>query len=544
MMHRLALTGAFAVALAASAAQAAPSHWLQTWGAPPAPAMATSPIPGTASPALEGQTLLQVVRISAGGRRVRVRFTNEYGQIPLAIGAARVALLGPDGAPLPGGDRTLTFGGLSAISVPVGAPMLSDPVDLPVKALGSLQVALYIAGKAPACTCHVTGGERVKVSRPGDFTQAPFTPVMTGGSAPIYRAYLSGVEVEDATPRPVIVTFGDSITDGYQSTIGANRRWPDRLAERLVAADPRRPAAVVNEGLSGNQVLTTGPIVAFGQSALTRFDRDVLSVPGATHLIVLEGVNDLGMGGAHPPSASSLIAGYRQIIARAHGQGITVIGGTIVPYEGAAYFKPEGEAVRAEVNRWIRTSGEFDGVVDFDTAIRDPAKPTKMRADLQSGDWLHPNDAGYRVMGDAVDLGLFPGPLSMAAAALPGLDAWYVYMRAHDHAALWELLHPDAVFESPVVHTPQRGRDITFKYLASADAVLGGPSFRYVGEWRNETSAVLEFMTEIEGVTINGIDMMTFSEDGEKIIHFKVMVRPLKAINLLHRLMGEQLTKG
>lgn len=411
MMFRLALLGALALGgSAAQAAGAAPAHWVQTWGAPPAPAMATSPIPGTASPALEGQTLVQVLRISAGGRRVRVRFTNEYGQTPLAIGAARVAVLDADGAPVAGAGRALTFGGLPTISVPVGAPMVSDPVDLAVKALGSLQVALYIAGKAPACTCHVTGGQSVKVSPPGDFTQAPFTPVMTGGAAPVYRAYLSGVEVEEgAGHRPVIVAFGDSITDGYQSTNGANRRWPDRLAERLVAADPRRPAAVVNEGLSGNQVLAEGRIVAFGQSALTRFDRDVLSVPGATHLIVLEGVNDLGMGGAHPPAAAQLIAGYRQIIARAHAHGLAVIGGTIVPYGGAAYFKPEGEAVRSEVNRWIRTGGEFDGIVDFDAATRDPANPVRMRADLQSGDWLHPNDAGYRVMGDTVDLNLFRG---------------------------------------------------------------------------------------------------------------------------------------
>ena len=405
LMQRLALVAA--LALATSTAQAAPTRWVQTWGASPAPPMATSPLPGTATPALEGQTLVQVMRVSAGGRRLRVRFTNEYGQIPLNIGAARVAVLGADGAIPTSGGVALTFGGLSSISVPVGAPMLSDPVDLPMKALGSLQVALYIAGKAPGCTCHISGGQRVMVSPPGDFTRTPFTPVMTGGAAPTYRAYISGIEVEASAPRSVIVAFGDSITDGYKSTDGANRRWPDRLAERLAAADSRRPAAVVNAGLSGNQVLAEGRIVAFGQSALTRFDRDVLSVAGATHLIVLEGVNDLGMGGAHPPSAAQLIAGYRQIIARAHDHGITAIGATIVPYEGAAYFKPEGEAVRQEVNRWIRTGGEFDGVIDFDAVTRDPAKPTRMRADLQSGDWLHPNDAGYRVMGEAVDLKLF-----------------------------------------------------------------------------------------------------------------------------------------
>jgi lysophospholipase L1-like esterase len=239
---------------------------------------------------------------------------------------------------------------------------------------------------------------------PGDTTSdaGPITGPAT------YRAFLSGVEVESAAaPAPVIVAFGDSITDGFQSTTGTDRRWPDRLAERLAAKKPGRPLGVVNAGIGGNRVLSNGAIAVFGQSALTRFDRDVLSVPGVTHVIVLEGVNDLGSSKTNPPTAEALIGGYRQIIARGHAHGLKVIGATILPYGGAAYFGEPGEAARQAVNHWIRDSHAFDAVIDLDAAIRDPARPERMRADLQSGDWLHPNDAGYRVMGDAVDLSLF-----------------------------------------------------------------------------------------------------------------------------------------
>lgn len=402
---RLALLGL--IALGATAAHAEPGRWVQSWGASPAPpSNVPAAPPPLGTPVFEEQTIVQVVRISAGGQRLRVRFTNEYGRTPLNIGAARVALLGADGKPLAGSEKALSFGGLAAIAVPPGAPMLSDPVDLPASALGSVQVALYLPGKTPDCTCHAAGGPTALVSPPGDYTQRPFTPVAKP-SGP-FRAYLSGVEVESAQRGPVIVAFGDSITDGYLTT-GANGRWPDRLAERLHEKNPRRPAAVVNAGLSGNQLLADGRMAIFGQSALTRFDRDVLSVPGATHLIVLEGVNDLGGGLTNPPSAATLIAAYRQLIDRAHAHGLKAIGGTILPYEGAAYHRPEGEAVRQEVNAWIRSGKGFDGVIDFDAAMRDPAQPNRLRKELQSGDWLHPNAAGYRAMGEAIDLKLFEG---------------------------------------------------------------------------------------------------------------------------------------
>ncbi len=399
-MRLTALLCAFV--LMAGGAEAATASWVGSWGASPALPMVAPPNnPARGTPTFNNQTVVQLVRLSAGGQRLRLRLSNEYGPKPLSIGAARVALVTADGAVIPGSERSVTFSGAATALIPAGAPMVSDPVALTTQPLARQRVSLYLPTDTNGCTCHMSGREFATVTA-GDTTQASPPPA----NGPIeYRAFLTEVDVEATTPiRPTIVTFGDSITDGYQSTPGSNHRWPDRLAERLDAA--KRPFAVVNAGIGGNRVLNDGLIAIFGQSALTRFDRDVLSVPGATHVTVLEGVNDLGMT-KPTPTATELIAGYRQIIARAHAHGLKVMGGTILPYGGAQYFSGAGEAERQKVNAWIRTSHEFDGVIDFDAAIRDPAKPDHMRADLQSGDWLHPNDAGYRVMGDAIDLKLF-----------------------------------------------------------------------------------------------------------------------------------------
>lgn len=387
------------LALAAGQAQAAAAgHWIASWAASPAlPMAAPANNPARGTPTFNNQTITQVVRLSAGGARLRIRLSNEYGPKPLAVGSVRVALIGPDGAAIAGSERAVTFSGASTATIPAGAPMVSDPVALAAKPLARLRVSLYLPADTGGCTCHMTGAELVSVA-PGDATQAP--PPAKGPAD--WRAFLSEVDVEAS--EPVIATFGDSITDGSHATDGANHRWPDRLAERLAASG--RPAAVVNTAISGNRMLSDGAIAIFGQSALARFDRDVLAVPGVTHVTVLEGVNDLGMG-KPPPAAEALIAGYRQLIARAHARGLKIIGATILPYAGASYFSAAGEAERQKVNAWIRASHEFDGVIDFDAVIRDPAKPDRMKADLQSGDWLHPNDAGYRVMGEAVDLALF-----------------------------------------------------------------------------------------------------------------------------------------
>lgn len=395
---------ACAVALVATGAQAATTRWIGSWGASPAmPMAAPANAPARGTPTFNNQTVVQTVRLSAGGARLRLRFSNEYGTHALAIGAVRVALVGDDGLMVAGSDRAVSFGGAATATVPPGAPLISDPVTLPTKALAKLRVSLFLPTDTNGCTCHMTGSELAQVL-PGDATQQTLGKL---AGPQTYRAFLTEVDVAATSPGPVVVAFGDSITDGYQTNVGANTRWPDRLADRLTAKAPGQPFGIVNAGIGGNRVMSDGVIAIFGQAALSRFDRDVLSVPGATHVVVLEGVNDLGASKTAPPTAETLIAGYRQLIERGHAHGLKMIGATILPYGGAAYFGAPGEIERQKINAWIRTSHAFDGVVDFDAATRDPAKPDRMRADLQSGDWLHPNDAGYRVMGDAVDLALF-----------------------------------------------------------------------------------------------------------------------------------------
>ena len=391
-------------ALIATGAQAATTRWIGSWGASPAmPMAAPANAPARGTPTFNNQTVVQVVRLSAGGARLRLRLSNEYGTHALAIGAVRIALVGDDGAMVAGSDRAVSFGGAATASLPPGAPLISDPVALPTKALAKLRVSLFLPTDTNGCTCHMSGSELAQVL-PGDAT----TQTLGKLSGPqTYRAFLTEIDVAATSPGPVVVAFGDSITDGYQTNVGANTRWPDRLADRMAAKAPGRSSGVVNAGIGGNRVMSDGVIAIFGQAALSRFDRDVLSVPGVSHVVVLEGVNDLGASKTDPPKAETLIAGYRQLIERGHTHGLKMIGATILPYGGAAYYAAPGEAERQKINAWIRTSHAFDGVVDFDAATRDPAKPERMRADLQSGDWLHPNDAGYRVMGDAVDLTLF-----------------------------------------------------------------------------------------------------------------------------------------
>lgn len=383
--------------------------WVGSWGASPlAPREGGGRFPG--SPSFDDQTVREIVRLSAGGDRLRLRLTNEYGTAPLAIGAARVAIVDDGGAIRRRTEHVVTFSGQPSTLIPAGAPMLSDPIDLAVDDLETIAISLYLPMPTGPCTCHQVGMQETMVSAPGDHTSGAFEPAETIQS----RAFLSGVEVlGDAAGA--IVAFGDSITDGVGSTNGANRRWPDFLAARL---DERRGPhfGVVNHGISGNQVLSDGA----GVSALARFDRDVLSVPGARYVIVFEGINDLGIGfgsfgGGAPGGAGqrmpvteqTMIAGYRQLIARAHSKGLKIYGATITPYRGASYFSDKGEEVREALNDWIRTSGEFDAVLDFDAVLRDPADPSQIADGLHAGDHLHGSDAGYEALGNSIDLKLF-----------------------------------------------------------------------------------------------------------------------------------------
>jgi len=413
MKIKYGLASVCLVVLFAHTARVEAADWVSTWGAaplPPGPPMGPAAAPST----FANQTIRQVVRISAGGERVRIRFTNEYGAKPLVIGAARVALVDANGNGSVEAGKPVLFGGKPTVTIPAGAPFLSDPIDLAAKALSSLAISIYLPEDTGACTCHAVGMQTAQVSDAGDFTAKTFTPKAMMQS----RAFISGIDVESAVPAKTIVVLGDSISDGVGSTADKNRRWPDLLAERLAARDSRKGWGIVNMGISGNRVLGDGA----GVSALARLDRDVLSVTGAAYVVVFEGVNDLGIsyGKFEGPmaerfkalqqskvTAESMIAGYRQIIQRAHAKGVKVIGATIAPYGGAMYYQPEGEAVRQAINHWIRTGREFDAVFDFDAALRDPAKPTEMAAALHAGDHLHGSDAGYEAVAKSIDLAVF-----------------------------------------------------------------------------------------------------------------------------------------
>lgn len=397
----------------------AQDHWVATWAASPQsprfvfPRLAITPQPGQtnpppfpAPPTIHNQTVRMIVRTSIGGRRVRVRLSNAFGTSALRVGATHIALRDRESAIVPGSDRPLTFSGKPSFTIPPAAEVLSDPVDLDVPKLANLVLSIYIPGEATTPTVHLTALHPAYISPPGDFTGA----ASISDAKPVELWYwISGVDVEAPHQAGLIVAFGDSITDGATSTPDTNRSWPSQLAERLAANEATACVAIVNEGISGNRLLNDGA----GVSALARFDRDVLSQPGVKWLIVLEGINDIGLSGrpgAEPSdavTAEDLIAAHKQIIERAHLHGIEVLGATLTPYAGAAYATDQGEAMREAVNQWIRTSAAYDAVVDFDVAVADPANPKQIRSAYNIRDHLHPNDEGYKAMAAAVDLSIF-----------------------------------------------------------------------------------------------------------------------------------------
>ena len=368
-------------------------HWVGTWNA--SPQAASSPVE------LNGQTIRQIVQVSIGGTRVRVRLSNAYGAHSLLIGAARVGLRSAGASIAAGSDRALTFNGSESTTIPAGALAISDPVSLRVPDRGELAVSIYVPGTAFAATEHSLGLQTTYISPQGDFSGADSLPTATTTQS--YH-FLTGVEVDASPKSRAIVTLGDSITDGLHSTADANKRWPNRLAERLRAQKGGSKVAVLNAGISGNRILHNTQ----GTNASARLDRDVLVQSGARYLIVLEGINDIGFPGS--PAADAIIAGHLQIIDRAHAMGLRVYGGTLTPFKAflpGLYYTSAGEAKRQAVNQWIRSCKAYDAVIDFDKAIRDPGNPATMRPAYDSGDNLHPNDAGYQAMADAVDLSLF-----------------------------------------------------------------------------------------------------------------------------------------
>lgn len=355
-------------------------------------------------------TLRQIVRLSTGGRKIRIRVSNSFGREPLLIGGARVGLaVAPGRSDIePGSSRSVTFVGRSGVLVPAGADYVSDPIELPVEAGDDLAISLLVPALPTVQTGH-PGSRSTSFVVAGDQLDA----AVLDEAATVTRWYLlAAVDVEGRAPA-VIALFGDSITDGYGVLPDTNQRWSDRLAER-VRADPRlADASVINLGIGGNRMLRDG----LGPNAMARFERDVVAQAGVTHLVILEGVNDLGVltrdapatPEAHARIVQDLTQAYAQLVSRARDRGIVAIGATIMPFSGSAYYHPgpETEADRQAINAWIRTPGNFDEVIDFDALMRDPERPDRLRPDLDSGDGLHPSMTGYRFMGDGVPLALF-----------------------------------------------------------------------------------------------------------------------------------------
>jgi lysophospholipase L1-like esterase len=352
---------------------------------------------------LEDQTVRMIVRTSLGGRQIRVNLSNAQGNPLVQIGSAHIAFHKAGGGIVPGTDRVITFNGKPLCVLHPGVLMVSDPIDMEVPPFADLAVSLYFPQKTGTPTNHRLGLHTTYLSK-GNVTGQQIMPEPTTTFAYLWLASIDVLAPADAF---AIAALGNSITDGYATTLDANRAWPTLLAKRLNSNKLTQHVSVVNQGISGNQVLHDGA----GLSALARFDRDVLSIAGIQWVILLEGINDINLRGrADGPEAltsDDLIAGYRQIIERSHTHGIKVVGATLTPEEGVPTMSERGEQIRQTVNQWIRTSGLFDAVVDFDAVIRDPSRPVRMRPEFDPGDHIHPNDAGNQAMADAFDLKLF-----------------------------------------------------------------------------------------------------------------------------------------
>lgn len=383
----------------------AAQHWVEAWGTAQQlmkPERAI-PSPQVPPPKVQRQTVRMIARPTIAGSQLRVSLSNSFGNPPLRIDAAEVAEAAGNGAIRAGSSRPLSFAGRSWVVLPPGARISSDPVSFNVRAQVDLSVSLYLDADSGPTTSHPIGLRSAWLV-PGNQVSAEKLE-----GATLFRSYLwlDGIEVSTSGHVATIVAFGDSITDGFATTPDADMPWPSILARRLAAA--RAPRSVVNLGISGNRVLREGA----GSSGLARFDRDVLSRPGARWVLLLLGINDISFNAIPglPPSekatADDIIAGYRLLISQARQHGLSIIGGTLTPFEGVNTFSSAGEQMRQQINQWIRGSREFDAVIDFDVATRDPAHPARLRPDFDSGDHIHPNDAGNRAMADAIDLKLF-----------------------------------------------------------------------------------------------------------------------------------------
>jgi lysophospholipase L1-like esterase len=409
---RIVLLGALAFASLSMSSVAQGTHWIGTWGASPAPQL-PSPTQMLADKLFfANQTVREIVHTSAGGTTVRVRLSNAYGSDALKIGAAHIALRNSKSAIVAASDRVLTFSGRPFALIPANAMVLSDPVQLNVPPSADVAISLFLPDRTTGAGIHYSA-QQTSYAGPGDLTGSASFPETASFTSWVF---LSGLDVAAPASAATIVAFGDSITDGARSAVDANHRWPNFLASRLLERKGPLEFGVLDEGIGGNRILHDPAVnVRFGVNALARFTRDVVAQPGVRYVIVLEGINDIGHPGESAPenqvvSADDIIAGLKQMVERAHEHGLKIFGATLTPFAGTTirgYFTPEKELKRKAVNEWIRTSHAFDAVIDFDKAVRDPANPDRMLAAYDGGDHLHPGDAGYKAMGEAIDLALF-----------------------------------------------------------------------------------------------------------------------------------------
>ncbi len=394
-------------------AGASTDAWVATWAA--------SPQSGTPNPRepllnIDNQTVRERVRVSIGGNQIRLRFSNEFGSSPLLIGAVTVAIPTDASDVKQESIQGVTFEGHNSITIPAGAPVLSDAIKFPVASRSEISISIYFPNRVAAPTLHAFAFKHAIVSQHGDGPHAEKIDTAAASTASIA---ITAVLVPAQPSERLVVAFGDSITDGDGSTVDADNNWPNDLIRRLAKTLKAPTLAVVNEGIVGNRLLHDSDV--FGVSALARFDRDALVLPGVTHIVLLEGLNDIGFPGAKMDgqyladpaeicSAQDITDAYRQLLSRAHARRVKVIAATITPCEGVnipGYYSESKEATRQAVNRWIRTSGAFDGVIDFDAIVRDPDHPSRLAPKFASKDHLHPNDDGYEAMADSIDLNLF-----------------------------------------------------------------------------------------------------------------------------------------
>ena len=391
------------------------SAWIATW--------ATSVEAADADPDepllnLDNQTVRERARVTLGGPQIRIRLTNEYSSSPVLVGKVSVGIANSAAGVVSGSLRGVTFGGKTAVLIPPGAPALSDPIDLAVTSGSEVAISLYFPKRVASVTWHGLALKDTVISPQGDHTEGIS---IEGGRKSASTVFLSQILVPASSARRVIVAFGDSLVDGDKSTPETDHTWPSDLFRRLQKTHDGALFAVVNAGVAGNRLLSNGPVASLGISGLARFERDALEVPGVTDIVLYEGTNDIGFPGAKlgdfllapatdAPTVDEIIAGYQQLIGRAHARGIRIIGCTIMPTEGATftdYHTAPKEQARQTINQWIGTKKLFDAVIDFDAVMRDPEHPTRLIPTLASEDHLHPNDEGYHRMADAIDLSLF-----------------------------------------------------------------------------------------------------------------------------------------